>query len=106
MPKPKVSRKSLLSILNEAAFDPRADGPLSIVVALNDPSYCEMKAIELITEARQVINKYAVPLSETFIHYHNRMTQAMGLLALARFQRGQIQAEIENRAGSQDSSGT
>lgn len=61
----------------ESLFDPRTPGPMSIVVELNNPAYCEVKAIELIREAQ------SHP-----VDYHEKVTQAISLLALARLQRG------------------
>jgi len=55
-----------------ATFDPRSPGPMKIVVEMATPSYCELKAVELITEARQGHGDRV-----------EKLTQAMSLLALA-----------------------
>lgn len=72
----RPSQRSLRETLMQSVFDPRAPGPMSIIVGLDNPQYGEIKAIELIREAQ------AHPTD-----YHEKVTQAISLLALARLQR-------------------
>lgn len=73
------SMKSLKATLLESAFDPRAQGkPMSVVVSLNDPTYCETRAIELIHEAK---------ITPDLVQHNEKLTQAISLLALSKVQR-------------------
>jgi hypothetical protein len=73
-------------------FDPRDNSPLSIVVDMNDPGYAESKAIELISEAKQLQRELATTENDRADEdlkkqYDEKMAQAISLLALARVQR-------------------
>lgn len=74
--------KQLKKLLDESTFNPKNPGPMSVVVALNDPSYCETKAVELVMEAK----KSLTGIPSLFI-YHDKLIQAISLLALARAMR-------------------
>ena len=84
----KVSAKELKKLLNESYFNPNEEGPLKIIVEMNNPAYCEMRAQEYITEARKYIIADHVSLnSQQLQNYDDRMTKAIALLALARLLR-------------------
>lgn len=78
------SRASIRAALLESLFDPREKSPMSIVVGLQDPNYCESKALELISEAK-LIAREVVPGSVE--QYQEKLSQAIGLLALCKVQR-------------------
>ncbi len=80
----KITKKAIRETLAESVFNPSEKNPFSVVVALSDPSYAELKAIELITDARAYFKAGAV------VTYHDIMQQVIGLLALARVQRGSV----------------
>lgn len=71
----------------ESLFDPRDASPLAVVVSMNDPDYCESKAMELIAEA-----KITRKLPANRVQADEKIAQAISLLALARVQRGAVQA--------------
>lgn len=77
--KKKVTKRQIQSLLSESAFSPSEKTPFSIVVQMEDPDYAELKAVELILEARAHTGS---------CYYNDRIQQAIGLLALARAQRG------------------
>lgn len=71
----------------ESLFDPRDSSPLSVVVEMNDPDYCESKATELIREAK--LTRKA-PGQNSAAQADEKIAQAISLLALARVQRGGV----------------
>lgn len=75
-------RKSLL----EALFDPRSPGPgLGIIIDEGNSNYFEIRAIELIKEARLMLNSEQLYSREHRLEYYeNNITQAISLLALAK----------------------
>ena len=92
----KPSMKSIRETLMQSVFDPRdRSTPMSILVDMEDPGYCESKAIELISEAKKLQKEIASP-PEDFSNsnlkeqYDEKMAQAISLLALARVQRNDV----------------
>lgn len=88
----KPSKKSVREMLMESVFDPRDRSPLSIVVDMDDPGYAESKAIELISEAKQLAREIESPPVDVANvglreQYNEKVAQAISLLALARVQR-------------------
>lgn len=79
--KKKITKRQIQSLLSESAFSPSEKTPFTIVVQMENPDYAELKAIELITEAR---------LWPGGTIYHDKIQQAIALLALARAQRGTL----------------
>lgn len=80
----------------EALFDPREKSPLQVVVSLNDPDYCETKAIEMISEAKLVLihaQPHPIEAADTEVQaklmeeYKEKIVRAMSLLALSMVQR-------------------
>ncbi len=71
-----ISKRKQTQSLNESVIQGDKH-PLSIIVSLNDPDFMEMRAVELIHEARE-----AGPL-----RYRETMKQAISLLNLARIMR-------------------
>jgi hypothetical protein len=59
---------------------------MSIVVGLQDPGYCESKAIELISEAKLLAKVLR------WGEYHEKVSQAISLLALCKVQRADLEA--------------
>lgn len=45
-----VNITKLRKLLTESLFDPKKKTPMSVVVSMDNPTYCEMKAIELLHE--------------------------------------------------------
>lgn len=86
MKKRKVNKRQIQGLLSESAFSPSEKNPFSIVVEMDDPNYSELKSLELIQEARVAFKGGSLKT------YHDKMQQAIGLLALARAQRGAIQS--------------
>lgn len=82
--KQKVTKKAIHGILLESVFSPSEKTPFSAVVAMDDPNYAELKATELISEARESFKAGSLRT------YHDKIQQAVGLLALARAQRGPV----------------
>jgi hypothetical protein len=85
--KKRVTKKAIHGILLESVFNPSDNSPFSTVVAMDDPNYAELKATELISEARQSFKAGSLRT------YHDKLQQAVGLLALARAQRGPVQGK-------------
>jgi hypothetical protein len=56
---------------------------MSVILSMNDPSYCESKAIELISEAKEIIRQNDYGLGD----YSHKMNQAISLLAIAQAMR-------------------
>ena len=83
-------------------FDPRAVGPMKIIVDLNNPEYYEARAIEFIQEAKDSARVFdalkdkkpgdlidgAVRIELEIDSYHDCLKKAIGLLTLARLARG------------------
>jgi hypothetical protein len=67
---------------------------MSAVVNINDPSYAETKAVELIMEAKGIIKS-----NGQISHYNEKISQALSLLALAKVQRGPSQTAKKERSG-------
>ncbi len=78
----KINKTELKKTINESVFDPNAKTPLSVIVQMDNPQYGELRAIELINEAQVAINTGSLQT------YHDKITQAIALLGLARVQRG------------------
>jgi hypothetical protein len=76
------SMTQVKQVLRDSQFDPRQAGPMKFVVESNDPTYCTRKATELIGQADLAYGQGQVT------DYHERLAQAISLLALARLQRG------------------
>lgn len=66
------------AVLREAAFNPRAKGPMKIVSEQGNSSYFECRAIELISEAT------AAREAKQIAAYHAAMTKAIQLITLAK----------------------
>lgn len=86
----KPGKKQLQKLLAESAFNPDLTGPLKIIADLRNPQYCEIRAIELIQEAR---------LSD-MDHYHDKIKQAISLLVLARAERQHGTTETQKQGQS------
>ena len=88
--KPKVknpSKTRLAAILRESVFDPRKDGPLKIVAENSSITYLELRAIEMIEQAQADAEDDRLIPEQRKQEYHNKLTQAVSLLALARARR-------------------
>ena len=81
-----VSRKPTITLirkmLKEAAFNPKESGPMKVLADMQDPHYYEVKAIELIMEAKAIRMHQKWWRNNT--RYHEALNQAIQLLALAR----------------------
>lgn len=82
--KKKINKRLIQSLLSESAFNPNEKTPFSIIVSMSNPDYAELKCLELIAEARSALS------SGSLKTYHDKIQQAIGLLALARAQRGSL----------------
>jgi hypothetical protein len=90
------SKKTIRELLVESVFDPREiNTPFSIVIGMQDPNYCESKAVEMIHEAKLALIPFAGEnTSEPVLtNYHEKIAKAISLLALARSLRGPVQSE-------------
>lgn len=76
----KPGQKQLQKLLAESVFNPDKTGPLKIIADLRNAGYCEIRAIELIQEAR-------LSKADDHEHYHDKIKQAISLLVLARAER-------------------
>lgn len=90
------SRTDVRNSLRLSEFDPRESGtPLSIAIEERDPSYCEMKAQELIREARACAAALAgadvgsATEKSNLEWYNEKITRAVSLLAYARVLRNE-----------------
>lgn len=99
----KVTRRRLQTILGESAFTPSDAGPLRVIVEQGDAAYYELRAAELIAEARLAAAQSArinVPGGDFFVPddadrlrkelastYSAKIKMAISLLALARAER-------------------
>lgn len=89
--------KEIQRTLAAAAFAPNKPGPLKIIADVQNPDYYEHRAMEMIKEANGLMsepirtdlsNEEAVQNSAAIRErYDKLMTQAMGLLALAKIAR-------------------
>jgi len=70
------SQTTIKKALAASVFDPRAKTPMAVIVDMEDPRYCELRAIELIRQAQN-----------TPQFYQDTISQAIALLALAKVQR-------------------
>jgi hypothetical protein len=78
----KMTKTDIKGILNESVFDPKSHTPFAI--AMDDPNYAEIKAQELIQEARIAYKEGSLKT------YHDKIAQAIASLAFARAKRGKI----------------
>lgn len=65
---------------------------MSMVVSMADASYCESKAVELVMEGKSILSHKEKELDAAHRlkmdrEYHEKLMQAMSLLALARAMR-------------------
>lgn len=79
----KVNQRRLAKILAESAFTPSEPGPLRVIMEQGSPDYYEMRAMEMVAEARLAI-KDTPSNTEA---YAAKMRTAISLLALARAER-------------------
>ncbi len=89
------SMTMMRTLLKQSEFDPRERGtPLSIAIEEMDPGYCELKAMELVREARTIYNDTGGSDEQKLLSYYNeKIVRAISLLAYARALRnGPIQA--------------
>lgn len=89
----KPGQKQLQKLLAESVFNPDSIGPLKIIADLRNAAYCEIRAIELIQEAR-----LTPPSPEHMDHYHDKIKQAISLLVLARAERQHGTAESQKQS--------
>lgn len=87
----KPGQKQLQKLLAESVFNPDSIGPLKIIADLRNAAYCEIRAIELIQEAR------LTPESNNE-YYHDKIKQAISLLVLARAERQHGTAESQKQS--------
>lgn len=81
------SRTDVRNSLRQSEFDPREMGtPLSVAIEEMNPGYCEMKAQELIKEARICASEAAGcdKGTQSMEWYNEKITRAVSLLAYAR----------------------
>lgn len=90
----QVSKTRISKYLSSCAFDPKSPGPLSAAIKLQNPNYLELKAVELIQQARMF------PFDQDF--YESNIRQAIQLLSYAGAEHEAIRAENE-KAGRKDS---
>ncbi len=84
------SKASIREALLEGLFDPRApQTPMTVVVGLQDPTYGESKAIELVSEAKLIARKMDQEgkTQKLMDEYQEKLAQAISLLALSKVQR-------------------
>ena len=71
-----------------AVFDPRSPGPMKIVVDTTSIQYLELRAVELIHEARQALeDEFVTEQEQRAKDYNDKMSKAIGLLGLAQTRR-------------------
>ena len=90
-----LTKTLVQQLLKQSVFNPKDKTPFSVVISIASPEYCEMKAIELISEA-QISVREAVGSD-----YHDKITQAISLLTLARFYRGLWNCEEQRKQEGQ-----
>jgi hypothetical protein len=64
---------------------------MSVIVNQNNPDYFELRAIEMIDEARLSLGVGPEKNDLQMQQYHLKMTQAISLLGLARASRGRYE---------------
>lgn len=80
-PSKTVLKKSLI----EAVIDPRVPGPnLAITIEEGNSTYFEIKAIELIREARLHLTEPNLSPEKKREYYQDKLTKALTLIALAK----------------------
>lgn len=76
-----ITYTNLKKILLESLFDPRKPiGTIKIIMEVNDPNYYEMRAIEMIGEAKSILHTPFGSIND----YNERITKAISLLGLAK----------------------
>jgi hypothetical protein len=79
MPKIQApSKTEILKFLRECGFDPRNQSEMRALTIVSKPEYCEIRAMELISEAQ---------LAGNTPHYDQCVMKAIQLLTLARMVR-------------------
>ena len=75
-------------MLLESVFNPEKDlSPLKVIVDTGNVDYFELRALELIQEARRLLATENSSFSQNFTMYNEKMVQAISLLTLARAKR-------------------
>lgn len=100
----RPTSRQIAKLLSNATFNPRVEGPMSVIVDTRNPDYYETRATEFIAEAQLSLRRSQAALpNEAHLHlerYRDDMTKAMSLLALSmatRFPNGQVRTEEESR---------
>ena len=90
-----IGQRLIQKYLYESVFNPKLPGPLQIIVDIHDSNYYEVRAIELIQEARLINNHEPKKINDNEAKeiYHIKMKQAISLLALARAENGAIEIQ-------------
>lgn len=79
--------KDIRKLLLNSLINPKEPGPLKTILEQHDVSYYEMRAQELISEARLCVSGFPTPNENQLANYHDRMIKAITLLTLARYHR-------------------
>ncbi len=79
----KPSATLINKVLSEARFNPKIPGPLRVVCDHSDPHYCELRAMELIQEAKN-IREHQPKWFRNNVRYHECLNTTIQLMALAR----------------------
>ena len=75
-------------MLLESVFNPEKDlSPLKVIVDTGNVDYFELRALELIQEARRLVVANSSSSSQNLVMYSEKMVQAVSLLTLARAKR-------------------
>lgn len=98
----ELTKNLIQKLLSESKFDPRNNPAMSIIIEMNNPDYLEGKAVELIYTAQQAL----IVAPDKPEEYHNRISQAISILVLARAQRsvknGAFKTKPQKRARSRN----
>ena len=81
--KSKFNSRHVRKVLNESLSNPTEKaGPLRIIVEQNNPDFYEIRAMEFVIEARQVLTGVVTNLVREI--YADKIGKAISLLALAK----------------------
>ena len=79
--KNRISKTQIKKALIECVFDPRNPGPMGVITDTAKSEYLELRSIELIHEARNILSQHNLESKEMYL---DRLSKAIALLALAK----------------------
>lgn len=82
--KKRPSKTQIKRALLDSVFDPRSPGPSLGIIIEENTRYFEIRAIECIREAREILFQEGLTPEKKKEYYQDRLTKALSLIALAK----------------------